>query len=129
MYGGVNLSAEQLKNAATIIGVGKGMGANNTDLIVSIMTAMQESTLRNLNYGDRDSLGLFQQRPSQGWGTPEQVTDPEYASRKFFQSLKAHKERNGESPWLAAQHVQRSAFADGYTYSNWWFAPVALFNM
>jgi TP901 family phage tail tape measure protein len=114
MYGGVPLTATQLQNAATIIGVGKGMGANQSDLIVSIMTAMQESTLRNLNYGDRDSLGLFQQRPSQGWGTPEQILNPSYAARKFFEHLLAMKGRGKLSLTRQAQAVQRSAFPEAY---------------
>ncbi|UMO76252.1 tape measure protein [Streptomyces phage Tomas] len=114
MYGGIMLNAEQLKNAATIIATGKGMGANTSDLIVSIMTAMQESTLRNLNYGDRDSLGLFQQRPSQGWGTPEQIRTPSYAARKFFEGLLAMKGRGKLSLTQQAQRVQRSAFPDAY---------------
>lgn len=117
MYGNVNLSAEQLQNAATIIGVGKGMGATPSDLIVSIMTAMQESTLRNLNYGDRDSLGLFQQRPSQGWGTPEQIRTPSYAARKFFEGLLAMKGRHKLPLWEQAQRVQRSAFP--MAYAKW----------
>lgn len=114
MYGGINLNAEQLKNAATIIGVGKGMGANPNDLIVSIMTAMQESTLRNLHYGDRDSLGLFQQRPSQGWGTAEQILNPSYAARKFFEHLLAMKGRGKLSLTQQAQAVQRSGFPEAY---------------
>jgi len=114
MYGGIGLSAEQMKNAATIIGVGKGMGANNNDLIVSIMTAMQESTLRNLNYGDRDSLGLFQQRPSQGWGTAEQIMNPSYAARKFFEHLLAMKGRSKLSLTQQAQAVQRSGYPGAY---------------
>lgn len=114
MYGNVNLSAEQLKNAATIIGVGKGMGANTNDLIVSIMTAMQESGLRNLDYGDRDSIGLFQQRPSQGWGTKEQIMNPSYSARKFFSSLLAMKNRSKLSLTQQAQAVQRSGFPEAY---------------
>ncbi|URQ04653.1 tape measure protein [Streptomyces phage Emma1919] len=114
MYGGIKLNSEQMKNAATIIGVGKGMGATQSDLIVSIMTAMQESTLRNLRYGDRDSLGLFQQRPSQGWGTPEQILNPSYAARKFFEGLLAMKGRHKLSLTQQAQAVQRSAYPDAY---------------
>jgi len=114
MYGGINLNSEQMKNAATIIGVGKGMGATNSDLIVSIMTAMQESTLRNLPYGDRDSIGLFQQRPSQGWGTKEQIMNPSYSAHKFFDSLLAMKGRHKLSLTQQAQAVQRSGFPEAY---------------
>ncbi|WXW92552.1 tape measure protein [Streptomyces phage Enygma] len=114
IYGGINLSAEQMKNAATIIGVGKGMGANTNDLIVSIMTAMQESNIRNLPYGDRDSIGLFQQRPSQGWGTKEQILTPSYAATKFFEHLLAMKGRSKLSLTQQAQAVQRSGFPGAY---------------
>jgi len=116
-YGNVMLSADQLQNAATIIGVGKSMGATQRDLIIAIMTAMQESTLRNLDYGDRDSLGLFQQRPSMGWGTPEQIRTPSYAARKFFEGLLRVKDRHNMPLTLAAQAVQRSAFP--YAYAKW----------
>ena len=75
------LSPEQRANAQAIIGVAKGMGAPPRAWLVALATAMQESTLRNIDYGDRDSLGLFQQRPSQGWGSPAEVTDPSTARR------------------------------------------------
>ena len=78
------MTAEMRANAAIIVGVGKQLGVSDYALVISLATAMQESTLRNLNWGDLDSLGLFQQRPSTGWGTPAQVTDPVYASRLFF---------------------------------------------
>ena len=87
------------------------------------MTAAQESTLRNLDYGDRDSLGLFQQRPSMGWGTPAQVRDPAYAAAAFYGGP-ASPTRNrgllGVAGWesmpltVAAQAVQRSAFPNAY---------------
>lgn len=117
IYGNVRLDADQLRNASIIAGVGRSMGASTRDLVISIMTAMQESTLRNLNYGDRDSLGLFQQRPSMGWGTPAQVTNPEYAARKFFEGLLRVQNRNSMPLTLAAQAVQRSGFP--YAYANW----------
>lgn len=90
------------------------MGASQRDITIALMTALQESGLRNLKYGDRDSQGLFQQRPSQGWGSVAQVTNPEYASRKFFQALLADSNRGERSLTQAAQHVQRSAFPDAY---------------
>src|SRR5688500_9978706 len=68
-------SPDQLANAATIIAVGKQLDIPAQGQVIAIATAMQESGLRNLDYGDRDSVGLFQQRPSQGWGTPAQLTD------------------------------------------------------
>jgi hypothetical protein len=109
-----NLSAAQKQNAETIIRVGREMGASERDIQIALMTAMQESTLQNLDHGDRDSLGLFQQRPSQGWGSPEQVTNPEYASRKFYEGLLRLENRDSMSLTQAAQAVQRSAFPDAY---------------
>lgn len=117
IYGNVKLDSEQLRNAQIIASVGKSMGASTRDIIISFMTAMQESGLRNLNYGDRDSLGLFQQRPSMGWGTPAQVTNPEYAARKFFEGLLKVENRGSLPLTLAADAVQRSAFP--YAYANW----------
>lgn len=111
-------SAEQVENAAIIAAVGANEGVPTRGWVIAIATAMQESSLRNLgDLGDRndhDSLGLFQQRPSQGWGTPEQILDPVYASGKFYAKLLTI---NG---WLsmpltdAAQAVQRSAYPDAY---------------
>src|SRR6478735_3834070 len=75
---------------------------------------MQESTLRNINYGDRDSLGLFQQRPSQGWGSPSQVTDPVYSTRIFLDRLLAIPGWQSLPVTVAAQTVQRSAFPNAY---------------
>jgi len=69
------LTAEMATNAKTIIRVGRSLGVPNYGLVVALAAAAQESGLRNLNYGDRDSLGLFQQRPSTGWGTPAQILD------------------------------------------------------
>jgi hypothetical protein len=113
-YGGVPLSEEQTKNAKIIADVGKKMGASKRDIEIAIATAMQESQLKNLNYGDRDSQGLFQQRPSCGWGTVEQITTPEYAAGKFFEGLLKVKNRDSMSLTAAAQEVQRSGFPDAY---------------
>lgn len=109
-----NWSQEQKRNAKTILRVGKQMGMNTRDRQIALMTAMQESSLRNLDYGDRDSRGLFQQRPSQGWGSPSQVTDPVYASRKFYSTLQGVGDRNDMPTWMAAQQVQRSAYPRAY---------------
>lgn len=119
VYGqdGIRFDAEQLANAAIIASVGSGMGMSQRDITIGLMTAMQESMLRNLRYGDRDSQGLFQQRPSQGWGTVAQVTNPEYAARKFFEGLKGVKDRDSMPMTLAAQAVQRSAYP--YAYAKW----------
>lgn len=108
------MTAEQLGNAATIVAVGKQRGVPEPGWVVAIAAALQESGLRNLNYGDRDSLGLFQQRPSMGWGTPEQITTPSYAATKFFEHLQATPNWQRMSVTDAAQAVQRSGFPHAY---------------
>jgi hypothetical protein len=112
-YGGFN-SSEQKANAATIYSVGKQRGASTRDCIIAIMTAMQESGLNNLTHGDRDSVGLFQQRPSQGWGTREQIMNPEYAAGKFYETLFKLKGRDRLEMWEVCQKVQRSAYPRAY---------------
>lgn len=84
--GEVNLTAEQVTNTQTIVQVGAELGVPKYGLEVAVATAMQESSLRNIKpgAGDLDSVGLFQQRPSAGWGTPEQISDPVLASRAFY---------------------------------------------
>lgn len=109
-----DLSDEQRINASTIIGVGRDMGVPPRAWLVALATAMQESTLRNLDYGDRDSLGLFQQRPSQGWGSPQQVTDPVHSTRTFIDRLLQVPGWDTLPVTVAAQTVQRSAFPDAY---------------
>ena len=74
-------------SATTIADVGRARGLPDRAIVIALATAQQESRLRNLDYGDRDSLGLFQQRPSQGWGTPAQVQDPVYAAGIFYDRL------------------------------------------
>lgn len=112
--GRVALNAEQMANAATIAAVGVRRKMPERAVVVALATAFQESRLRNLSSGDRDSLGLFQQRPSQGWGTPEQIQDPRYAATKFYNALR--KVRGWERMEItdAAQKVQRSAFPRAY---------------
>jgi murein DD-endopeptidase MepM/ murein hydrolase activator NlpD/chemotaxis protein histidine kinase CheA len=127
-YGGRFFSKSQMRNAATIASVGAKMGMNSRDIMIGIMTAITESGLVNIKGGHLDSQGLFQQRPSMGWGTVAQVTDPEYAARAFFGPLRGHAERSSESPWLAAQHIQRSAFSDGSNYRAWWNAAQAIWD-
>lgn len=78
------LDAEQSANAQLIIRIGRELGVSDRGIAIALGTAMQESWIRNLDWGDRDSLGLFQQRPSTGWGTAEQVRDPQYAIRAFY---------------------------------------------
>lgn len=108
------LAEDQRRNASAIISVAKDMGLPPRAWMVALATAMQESTLRNLDYGDRDSLGLFQQRPSQGWGTPAQITDPAYSSRIFYERLLEVPGWEQMPVTVAAQTVQRSAFPEAY---------------
>jgi hypothetical protein len=115
--GQVPTSDEQRRNAAIIVEVGRRMQVPERGLWVALATAMQESTLRNLDYGDRDSLGLFQQRPSQGWGTPAQIQDPEYSAGIFYERLLEVPGWESMPLWEAAQTVQRSAFP--HAYSRW----------
>ena len=105
---------DQIANAATIVAVGKQMQVPEYGWVIAIATAITESGLHNLNYGDRDSLGLFQQRPSMGWGTREQILDPSYAAGQFYRHLLAlpNWQQMGLAP--AAQAVQRSGFPDRY---------------
>lgn len=115
-----NWSPEQLANARTIATVGRQVGASQRDIMIAIMSAMQESGLRALNYGDRDSVGLFQQRS--GWGSLQQRMDPIESARMFFLGghgagqggLLSVGNREGLSLAAAAQKVQRSAFPDAY---------------
>jgi hypothetical protein len=112
--GSVSLDADQMANAATIAAVGIRRELPSRALVVALAAALQESKLRNLSYGDRDSVGLFQQRPSQNWGTPKQIRDPRYAAGRFYDALV--KVRNWKKLRVteAAQRVQRSAFPEAY---------------
>lgn len=107
-------TSEQVTNAATIVRVGREMGVPERGWVVAVATAQQESGLRNLSYGDRDSLGLFQQRPSMGWGTRAQVLDPRYAATKFYQRLVSVRGWQRMSLTDAAQAVQESGFPGAY---------------
>jgi cell wall-associated NlpC family hydrolase len=108
-------SPEQIQNAATIYQVGRSMGMSTRDIQIGLMAAIVESGLKNVNYGDRDSLGLFQQRPSAGWGQPEQILNPRYAAQKFFSALRGLGDRRNQmSMGSAAQAVQRSAYPGRY---------------
>lgn len=105
---------DQLANAATIVAVGKQLNVPPQGQVIAIATALQESGLRNLTYGDRDSVGLFQQRPSQGWGSPSQLTDPAFAAAQFYRALVEVPGWQQLSLTDAAQAVQRSAFPNAY---------------
>ena len=125
-YAGTSFTAEQLENASIIASVGRSMSMSMRDIAIGLMTAMAESGLRNLDYGDRDSVGLFQQRHTQGWGSIEQIMNPVYSATKFFEALKNVTNRDSMTPWMAAQTVQRSAFSDGSNYQVFWDEGQAL---
>lgn len=123
--GGVSpasLSTEQTANARTIIDVGKADNVPAYGWVIAVAAAMTESGLRNLDHGDRDSVGLFQQRPSQGWGSPAEIMDPAYASAAFYggPNPPANRGLRDIAGWqqmdvaTAAQAVQRSAFPTAY---------------
>ncbi len=115
------IDLEQAANATTIAGVGNQLGLPDHAATIALATALQESQLRNLDYGDRDSLGLFQQRPSQGWGTPAQLLDPVYAAGAFYRALARVPGWETLSVTDAAQSVQHSNAPDAY--ATW--APLA----
>jgi hypothetical protein len=101
-------------NAATIAAVGKTAGLPDHAVTIALAAALQESGLHNLAGGDRDSVGLFQQRPSQGWGTPAQLHSPRYAAAAFFAALQSVSGWETIPVTQAAQLVQRSAAPDAY---------------
>ena len=122
----VGLDADQARNARVIIRAARAAGAGEAGARIGVATALVEgvftrgentgrvSGLRNVPYGDRDSLGLFQQRPSQGWGTREQIMDPAYSAAAFFRALGRVDGWRRMDPGAAAQAVQRSAFPARY---------------
>jgi hypothetical protein len=110
----VELSVEQAENAALIAAISVQRGLPPRAASIALATAFQESKLFNLEHGDRDSLGLFQQRPSQGWGTEDQILNPAYATNRFYDAL-IEVEGYEELPITeAAQAVQRSAYPGAY---------------
>jgi len=128
-----DLDPEQSANARVILTVGEQRGVPPPGPTVALMAAMQESGLRNLPFGDRDSLGLFQQRPSAGWGKPAQLLEPAYAAAAFFGGSSSPASNPGllDIPgWqvlplaAAAQAVQRSAFPGAY--ARWQAAAQAV---
>ena len=110
----VALSLEQAENAAIIAGVAERRALPARAISIAIATAYQESKLANIEHGDRDSVGLFQQRPSQGWGSVEQILDPYYATNAFYDALVKVDGYEEMAITEAAQAVQRSAFPDAY---------------
>ena len=115
------LTVEQAANADVIVSAAMASSAESTLAArIALMTAITESGLYNLDYGEQDSLGLFQQRPSQGWGTPVQVMDPLYATASFVHRLLSVPGWQHLAPWIAAEDVQRSADQSGSNYeANW----------
>ncbi|NMI00623.1 C40 family peptidase [Pseudonocardia sp. K10HN5] len=107
-------SAEQTANAQTITQIAVQRGLPRRAAVIAVATAIVESALTNVHYGDRDSLGLFQQRPSQGWGGAQQVINPAYAANTFYDRLLAVPGWATLPPGQAAQAVQRSAFPGRY---------------
>ena len=135
--GAVQLDAQQAANARTIVAISKAAGLPEQAAAIAVMTSQQESSLRVLanpivpgsqNYphqgtgSDHDSVGLFQQRPSQGWGTLAQLMDPATSTSLFLQALADVPGWQSRTPWEAAQAVQRSA--NGNAYSQW--APLGI---
>jgi hypothetical protein len=108
------LSPDQADSAATIVGVGRRLGVPDRAVTIALATAIQESGLANLRGGDRDSLGLFQQRPSQGWGSEEDILDPVYATTAFYTALLQVPGWASMDVTVAAQRVQRSGFPEAY---------------
>lgn len=112
--GGHTVALDQGANAALIVGTTVRRDLPARAGTIGIATALQESWMRNIDFGDRDSLGMFQQRPSQGWGTPEQVMDPVYAVNIFYDHLVRVAGYTEMAVTEAAQAVQRSGFPDAY---------------
>lgn len=113
----LGLDFGQAADAAIIAGVAVREHLPHEALTIAYATAWQESKLENLTYGDLDSVGVFQQRPSQGWGTTAQLEDPAYAATAFFGALVKIPGYTKLPVYQAAQDVQRSA--DGYAYQQW----------
>ena len=110
----VPLSTEQAEVATLVAAIGVGRGLPARAVSIALATAYQESKLRNIDYGDRDSLGIFQQRPSQGWGTPKEVRNPYYATNAFYDALERIPDYQSLRITEAAQEVQRSGFPEAY---------------
>ncbi|MFX4291317.1 hypothetical protein [Streptomyces bohaiensis] len=108
------LAPQQAANAATVTVVGSTRELPERAMVIAVATAMQESSLYNIDYGDRDSVGLFQQRPSMGWGSIAEIMDPVYASGQFYDHLVDVPDYLELPLTVAAQEVQRSAFPDEY---------------
>jgi hypothetical protein len=113
----ITLAPSQAGIAATIAGVAQRESMPPRAVTVAYAAALQESKLENLTYGDRDSVGIFQQRPSQGWGKASQIENPVYATSRFFGALTKVPGYQRLPVYQAAQAVQRSA--DGQAYQQY----------
>jgi hypothetical protein len=113
-YAGLVLDADQSRNASIIYNVAADRSLSPRAAAMGIATSIVETSLRNLDHGDRDSIGLFQQRPSQGWGTVAQIMDPNYSAGKFFDALVKVPNYANADFGLTCQAVQRSAFPGRY---------------
>jgi hypothetical protein len=113
----IDLDPEQAEVAATIAGVAARHRLPRQAVTIALAAALQESKLHNLDYGDRDSVGIFQQRPSEGWGSATQLQDPVYATTKFYTALGTVHGYTAMPVYQAAQAVQHSA--DGSAYQQW----------
>jgi hypothetical protein len=108
------VDVEQARWSALMAAIAQNRGLPPRATTIAIATAFQESKIRNIDYGDRDSVGLFQQRPSQGWGTVEQIMDPVYSIGKFYDGLVKVDDYTAKEITVAAQEVQRSAYPGAY---------------
>ncbi|ASZ72600.1 lysin A, L-Ala-D-Glu peptidase domain [Arthrobacter phage Nellie] len=123
---GSGLDGEQLQYARMIANIGRSRGFSDIDIQTAMATALAESEMRNINYGDRDSVGLFQQRTSQGWGSIQDIMNPTYSINKFYDALS--KAARGANPWNTAQNVQRSFDPTGSNYQARWGTAQAAFR-
>jgi hypothetical protein len=110
----VHLQPDQAENASLIAAIGVRRGLPARAVSIALATAYQESKIRNLTHGDRDSVGIFQQRPSQGWGTVKQISDEYYTINKFYDTLEKIDGYMTMRITEAAQKVQRSGFPEAY---------------
>ena len=110
----VHVAPDQAQNASLIAAIGVRRRLPARAVSIALATAYQESKIRNLAHGDRDSIGIFQQRPSQGWGTVEQISDEHYAINKFYDALEKIDGYQTMRITEAAQKVQRSAYPEAY---------------
>jgi hypothetical protein len=110
----VAVDLDQAHYASIIVGVSVRRGLAPRAASIALATVYQETGIRNLDYGDRDSVGLFQQRPSQGWGTAKQLRDPYYATNAFYDALTKIDGWENADITEVAQRVQRSAYPEAY---------------